>query len=165
LLATASVKLHLGSGYIHLDGYINVDKFHPLADVKADLLQLPFADSYADEVFAHHVIEHISYGQQMDLYEEFFRVLKPGGLLRLGYPEFEVCVKNFLENEGGRRWKWWVQTLYGKQDEPGQTHLAPIVTSHLIEQLEQVGFGEFDYSLEEANANLVCKKTEPLPWF
>ena len=165
MLLMEPLKLHLGCGNIKLDGYVNVDKFNPIADVSADLLNLPFADNSASIVVAHHVIEHISWAKQMDLYEEFYRVLEKGGILKLGYPEWEVCVQNFLTNEGGVRYKWWIQTLYGSQHAPGQAHLAPIVTSHLVEQLTQVGFGEFDYCLDNADANLICVKTEPLPWF
>lgn len=165
LLTTKPLKLHLGCGHIRLDDYVNVDKFNPKADVQADLLSLPFPDESAEVVVANHVIEHISWQYQMRLYEEFHRVLQPDGVLKLGYPEWEECAKNFLSNQGGIRWKWWVQTLYGSQHEPGQQHLAPIVTSRLVEQLTEVGFKDFDYCLTGADAQLVCVRTQPLPWF
>lgn len=159
-----AVKLNLGCGFDTKEGYINVDKYNPKAEVQADLLALPFEDDSADEVAAFHVIEHISWRRQMDLYEEFHRVLKPGGLLCLAYPEFEECLRAFLENRNGQRWKWWMQVIYGHQQTEGQAHLAPIVTSHLVEQLAQVGFKDFDYFQDKCDSVLKCTKTNPQPW-
>ena len=165
MLATAPVKLHLGCGGNILEGFVNVDKFNKKADIQADLINLPFEDGCAEVVYAFHVIEHIHWPLQIPLYEEFYRVLQKGGQLHLGYPEWEVCARNFLNNEGGKKWTWWIQTLYGQQSAPGLEHLSPIVTNHLIEQLVQIGFGEFEHKLDGADSELKCIKTEPLPWF
>jgi len=158
------VKLNLGSGYLKMDGYVSVDKYVQ-ADIQADLLKLPFKDGEAEEVFLHHVIEHFPIKKITDLLEEIHRVLQPEGVLKVGYPEFEVCVRNFLENTDGRRWSWWAQTLYGSQTAEGMFHTAPIMTDRLVEQLVEVGFKDFDYRLDGADASLQCVKTKPLPWF
>lgn len=160
-----SIRLNLGCGGVIKEGWVNVDLHNPKAGVKADVLELPYPNDHADEVLLNHVIEHISWRKTIDALEEIHRVLKPGGLLTLGYPEWEECVKSFLANKDGRRWSWWIQTLYGSQDAPGQVHMTPIVTSHLIEQLEDVGFTEFDYNLDVCDATLKCHKTNPRPWF
>ena len=158
------LHLNLGCGDRILPGFVNVDKYNPKADVEADVLDLPFADNSAERVILCHVIEHISYKRTIDLLEEIHRVLAPRGLLEIGYPEFEECVKAFLNNEKGERWRWWIQTLYGSQDNPGQYHVAPIVIWHLKEQLSEVGFNDFEYELHGSDAVLRCKKCEPLPW-
>lgn len=159
------MKLNLGCGATILEGYINVDKYHPVADVKADILQLPFPDCSADEVILSHVIEHISWRKHYDLLEEIHRVLRNKGLLELAYPEFEKCVEAFLTNKDGRRWRWWVKALYGSQEREGLYHVAPILTDRLIEQLTEVGFTDFEIKKEGCDTALRCKKTEPLPWF
>ena len=158
------LKLNLGCGNMILPEFVNVDKYNPRADIQADILNLPFEDKSAEKVVLCHVIEHISYKKTIDLLEEVHRVLVDGGAFELAYPEYEKCVEAFLKNEKGERWRWWIQTLYGTQDDPGQYHVAPIVTEHLKEQLREVGFNEFDYELDEYNAVLKCKKCEPLPW-
>jgi hypothetical protein len=60
-----SVLLHLGSGDLHWDGWVNVDAYDegwkPGAkkpDVVADITKLPYANDYADAIAAIHVIEH-----------------------------------------------------------------------------------------------------------
>jgi ubiquinone/menaquinone biosynthesis C-methylase UbiE len=147
-----------------MEGFINVDKYNPKADIQADVLNLPFEDNCAERVILCHVIEHVSYKKTIDLLEEIHRVMVVGGSFELAYPEFEKCIEAFINNEKGERWRWWIQTLYGSQENAGQYHVAPIVTSHLIEQLREVGFDSFDYELNEYNAVLKCKKCEPLPW-
>ena len=163
-LIPKEVKLNLGCGHDIREDYINVDMFNPMAEVQADVLNLPFEDNYADEVVASHIIEHISWRKQVDLYEEFFRVLKPGGKLLLSYPEFEKCVKSFLENKDGKRNKWWIQTLYGSQSNKGQYHVAPIMTDRLIEQLGEVGFEDFEHGEEGNDSALNCIKGEAGKW-
>jgi len=57
--------------------YITSDLHSPLADVKADLTNLPFADASFDVVFCNHVLEHIPDDDKA--MRELYRVLKHGG--------------------------------------------------------------------------------------
>mgnify|MGYP001566893051 FL=1 len=160
------LKLNLGCGNVILEGFVNVDMYAPRADVKADLSKrLPFEDGVAERVVLCHVIEHISYRKTLDLLEEVHRVMEIGGSFELAYPEWKECVKAFLENKNGENYRWWIQTLYGSQTDAGQFHVAPIITDHLIDQLSDVGFTDFEYNLDEYNAILKCKKCKPRTWF
>ncbi len=58
--------------------YITADLNSPLADVKADLMDLPFGDNEFDVVFCNHVLEHVA--DDKKAMEELYRVLKKGGL-------------------------------------------------------------------------------------
>jgi SAM-dependent methyltransferase len=58
--------------------YVTTDLFSPLADVKADICDLPFESNEFDLIFCNHVLEHIPDDQKA--MEELFRVLKPGGM-------------------------------------------------------------------------------------
>lgn len=58
--------------------YTTTDLFSPLADVKADICNLPFADSAYDVIFCNHVLEHIP--DDARAMRELYRVLKPGGM-------------------------------------------------------------------------------------
>ena len=49
----------------------------PLADVKADICNLPFKDNSFDVVFCNHVLEHIS--DDTKAMKELYRVMKPKG--------------------------------------------------------------------------------------
>ncbi|MFV0248809.1 MAG: class I SAM-dependent methyltransferase [Tenacibaculum sp.] len=57
--------------------YISSDLLSPIADVKADICNLPFADSSFDVIFCNHVLEHIP--NDTKAMQELFRVLKKGG--------------------------------------------------------------------------------------
>lgn len=61
----------------HLD-YTTSDLYSPLADVKADICDLPFDNNAFDLIFCNHVLEHIE-NDQLAM-SELYRVLKPGGM-------------------------------------------------------------------------------------
>lgn len=61
----------------HLD-YTTTDLNSPLADVKADICNLPFEDNTYDIIFCNHVLEHIP--DDTKAMQELHRVLKSGGM-------------------------------------------------------------------------------------
>lgn len=58
--------------------YTTTDLFSPLADVKADICDLPFPDNTYDVILCNHVLEHIA--DDTKAMQELYRVLKPGGM-------------------------------------------------------------------------------------
>lgn len=58
--------------------YITADIDSPIADVKADIVNLPFNDNSFDVVFCNHVLEHIQ--DDAKAMKELFRVMKKGGM-------------------------------------------------------------------------------------
>jgi len=58
--------------------YVTTDLNSPLADVKADICNLPFSDNEFDIIFCNHVLEHIP--NDTKAMQELFRVLKVGGM-------------------------------------------------------------------------------------
>ena len=84
--ATKKLKvLHIAPEQCFLDifrkqqnlNYITSDLQSPIADVKADICDLPFKENEFDIVFCNHVLEHIS--NDTIAMQELYRVLKPGG--------------------------------------------------------------------------------------
>ncbi|BFM43690.1 class I SAM-dependent methyltransferase [Flavobacterium sp. CFS9] len=65
--------------------YTTTDLFSPLADVKADICNLPFKDNEYDVILCNHVLEHIP--DDTKAMQELFRVLKPGGMAILQIPQ------------------------------------------------------------------------------
>ena len=58
--------------------YTTADLYSPIADVKANICDLPFEDNSFDVVFCNHVLEHIP--DDTKAMQELYRVLKPGGM-------------------------------------------------------------------------------------
>lgn len=58
--------------------YTTTDLLSPLADVKADICNLPFEDNEYDIIFCNHVLEHIP--DDTKAMQELYRVIKPGGM-------------------------------------------------------------------------------------
>lgn len=65
--------------------YTTTDLFSPLADVKADICNLPFKDNQYDVILCNHVLEHIP--DDTKAMQELYRVLKPGGMAILQIPQ------------------------------------------------------------------------------
>jgi ubiquinone/menaquinone biosynthesis C-methylase UbiE len=57
--------------------YVTIDLNSPLADVKADICNLPFEDNTFDFILCNHVLEHIN--DDTKAIKELYRVMKPGG--------------------------------------------------------------------------------------
>lgn len=76
--------------------YTTTDLNSPLADVKADICDLPFENDAFDVIFCNHVLEHIPDDQKA--MEELFRILKPGGLAILQIPQ-DLSRKKTYEND------------------------------------------------------------------
>ncbi len=58
--------------------YTTTDLNSPLADVKADICNLPFKNDSYDVIFCNHVLEHIP--NDTKAMQELYRVLKPNGM-------------------------------------------------------------------------------------
>jgi len=76
--------------------YTTTDLHSPLAEIKADLCELPFQDNYYDLILCNHVLEHIPEDQK-DM-QEMYRVLKPGGTLIAQVPLEENRTQTFEDN-------------------------------------------------------------------
>lgn len=57
--------------------YLTTDLNSPLADIEADICNLPFEDESFDVILCNHVLEHIP--DDTKAMQELFRILKPGG--------------------------------------------------------------------------------------
>lgn len=76
--------------------YTTTDLLSPLADVKADICNLPFGDNTYDIIFCNHVLEHIP--DDTKAMQELFRVLKPGGMGIFQIPQDLSRTKTFSDD-------------------------------------------------------------------
>ena len=127
----------------HLD-YISCDLESPLAEVKADICDLPFADASFDWILCNHVLEHIP--NDTKAMQELYRVLKPGGKALLQVPLNSNLAETFEDDsivEKAERTK-----VFGQYD-----HVR-VYGKDYFDKLRQIGFEvseiQFGKSLTEA---------------
>ena len=60
---------------------------------------LPFEDNSIEGIYASHIFEHVSIYVIPTLFRECYRVLKPGGFLRVITPNPVLSMKKYLEND------------------------------------------------------------------
>ncbi|NNE03526.1 MAG: class I SAM-dependent methyltransferase [Eudoraea sp.] len=76
--------------------YTTTDLNSPLADVKADICNLPFKDNSFDVILCNHVLEHIP--DDRKAMSELFRILKPGGWGIFQIPQDLTRANTFEDN-------------------------------------------------------------------
>ena len=98
------LKLHVGSGTVRLDGWVSID-LETTADLNLDLREgLPFADGAARLVYNEHLIEHITVDEGRRCLADWFRVLEPGGVLRIATPDLEYVVERYQNSWKDQAW-------------------------------------------------------------
>jgi predicted SAM-dependent methyltransferase len=95
-------KLQLGCGGNYLEGWLDTD-FQPMARhvLKLDASQpFPFPDNSFDYVYSEHMIEHMPYSGGVNMLLESFRVLKPGGRIRITCPDIQFLIDMYQGKPG-----------------------------------------------------------------
>lgn len=118
--------------------YTTTDLNSPLADVKADICDLPFKDDTFDVILCNHVLEHIP--NDTKAIQELFRVMKPGGWGIFQIPQDINRAKTFEDN-----------TITDKKERArvfGQYDHVRIYGRDYFDKLRSVGFRveEVDYT-------------------
>jgi predicted SAM-dependent methyltransferase len=104
-------KLQIGCGSNILDGWLNTD----IAPYSKNVVPLdarrrfPFDDCTFDYIFSEHLIEHLEYKIGLSLLRECYRILKPGGILRIAMPDlrFLIDLYNSEKTEVQERYIRW----------------------------------------------------------
>lgn len=146
-----SVKLNLGCGTKKREGWINVDS---APECKPDLLHdltspLPFEDQSVDEIVVDAVLEHFDKYARYFIMYDWTRVLKTGGKLTVGVPNFKKILFRYF------KWRFddlvdtiFGETMWGSQYYIGHfgSHKWGYSEKTLKEFLEQFGIGEITVS-------------------
>lgn len=137
---TDIINVHLGCGLIDYPGFINVDAMparhiHYLA--KINKLNFFKANS-ANLIYASHCLEHISYIELDVVLKEWYRVLKPNGVIRLSVPNFDTIVN--IYNDNNQDINKIIGVLYGEQNYLYNYHYSMFTEKSLSSLLTGVGF-------------------------
>ena len=181
------MKLHLGCGPYFVKNWVNVDyslgaRLAHLPVVGAvvrrtgvfniawnpeiilhDLTRpLPWPDESAEHIYSSHTLEHLRREDGQRLLEECFRILRPGGSLRIVVPDLAEIVGDYtsgavpcekfvesllvLKNRRASR----KHQLLGMFDD-GHLHKCMYDTPGLVEILNRVGFDAAPRNAHESN--------------
>jgi predicted SAM-dependent methyltransferase len=92
------LKLHLGCGSKYIPGFIHVDVIEgDHIRHQGSVCELPYPDESVDLIYTSHVLEHFRRSEIRNVLHEWYRVLAPGGILRLAVPNFAACAKIYYE--------------------------------------------------------------------
>ena len=118
------LKLNLGCGPQVVDGWVNVDyalgarlaatpvlgaavrglglfnlRWNPRIRIHDLTKPLPWPDSTVDVCYTSHTVEHMSRDEGHRLVTEAFRVLRPGGVLRVVVPDLRQLVEQYASGK------------------------------------------------------------------
>lgn len=91
-------RLQIGAGSSRRAGWLNTD-IEPgdgLAYLDATK-RFPFEDGSLHYIFSEHVIEHLTYDEGKGMFAEAYRVLAPGGKMRISTPNLTKFIDLFDE--------------------------------------------------------------------
>lgn len=94
--------LNLGCGdkYVSSSEWLNADML-PVGEevVRCNFLKgIPFESHRFELVYHSHVLEHFAKDDGEKFIAECYRVLKPGGIIRIALPNLEVIAREYLKN-------------------------------------------------------------------
>lgn len=128
-LAPEQVFYHRFKKFHHWD-YTTADLCSPLADIKADICDLPFENDTYDLILCNHVLEHIPEDQKA--MSELYRVLKKGGTLIAQVPLEKQRLKTFEDER--------IKGRKARTKAFGQYDHVRIYGKDYYSRLENVGF-------------------------
>lgn len=106
LAGQKNLSINLGSGGKGLDGWVNIE-FRRARDTTLELdirRPIPLAESSAKRVIIEHVLEHLEFRTDAPrLISEIYRILQPGGTVRIIVPDCEKYLKAYVS---GEKEKW-----------------------------------------------------------
>lgn len=100
------MRINLGSGWKPQPGWMNIDLYAEVCDVRCDLRTLTFAPESVDEAMAIHTLEHFTREDCELICRDVLLFLKPGSTFVVEMPERDRCIT-------------LIQSGIGKQDENG----------------------------------------------
>jgi SAM-dependent methyltransferase len=98
--ASRARGVQVGCGPCAASGLWNTDRrAQPGVDLVCDLLQLPFASASLPCAVAIHVLQDLPYPDVDRALRELWRVLRPGGWLRLGLPDLDRAIDAYRSGD------------------------------------------------------------------
>jgi predicted SAM-dependent methyltransferase len=112
--STPAPRLHLGCGNNVLEGWLNCD-IRPQSPrvVRLDAAKrFPFRTDEFEYIYSEHMIEHVPYESGSAMLAECYRVLRPGGRIRISTPDLAFLMALYTPAPSSlqQRYLQWAST-------------------------------------------------------
>jgi len=170
--AAAELKLNIGCGTSGIEGWVNIDNSPTILLSRLPLgrqifrtppwprdvrrmdvrKRIPFPDSSVSCIYSSHTFEHFTYEESQAVARECFRVLRPGGILRIVVPDLAIAVREYLaDRENPKASHQFIGRLLlisGVRDllHPGAHHRQMFDGRSLVHMLREAGFASPEVS-------------------
>jgi predicted SAM-dependent methyltransferase len=146
-------SLHIACGRKYKLDWINIDEdINIRCDAVINIKKgIPVKDNSVKYIYNEHFIEHLSYKEGFQFMKECYRILEPGGVLRIACPDLDLLIDSYIKDY----WKSleWVKLINAEwypsrgyminqcMQEDGQ-HKYIYNIHDLTERLKEAGFSE-----------------------
>lgn len=141
-------RTYLGPDWTHVD----IDPFplhsvnntwHPV-DIVCDARKIPLQDNYADVVFSSECLEHFPWREYPKALQEWCRILKPGGMIRIEVPDFLGACRQILTMDSLEGDRAMQQIFFAEQLNPNDFHFVGLTSRMLVDDFEKLGLNIID---------------------
>jgi len=141
------MRLHIG-GEVRKDGWVVLNALPgPHVDLVGDCrVMKEIGDASVDEIYASHVLEHLSHAEEVGTaLLQWHRVLRPGGRLRVSVPDLATLCWMFVRPGVSAKLRIeLMKVIYGGHLNAFDIHYAGFDAGLLGGYLLQAGFERFE---------------------
>jgi predicted SAM-dependent methyltransferase len=184
---TKPFLVDIGEGERFTPGWTHVDFYRPrirkfwkpapirIQDVETDFrYPLECSDDVADGVYSGHTLEHLYPNHAYGLLSEIFRILRPGGWLRINVPDLQWAINCYLGKVHAPPYKYRAEAIshltqdYGHHSAWDFELLSSALELTGFHKIKRVAFGEegtdkrlIKERLERKEGTLVVEAQKP----
>lgn len=170
------ILVEVGSGESPKSGYIHCDIIHSdHVEYVCNAWAIPFKPESVDEIYARHMLEHLTYKEAKRTLKHWLCVLKINGCIDLIVPDLKKHIEQFFKDGYSPYVNFKVSNkehamagFYGWQNNNYDIHKWGYTFETLAELLDEIGFSNIRQIDDTSNAGhlnlrIIAKKNKTFP--
>lgn len=162
--------IELGSGFhpdMTYDIHMDINPACPHLEHVGNVDKVPYPDNYFDKARAADVLEHFSYRDTVRVLKEWYRILKPGGVIYIQCPDAKLLATRWLAGEfSDMDASYWIcgghnDGVFAKNDETWRynAHYTLLSPQSLEKYIKEAGFSSCTIQ-SDGGSNMMCWATK-----